>query len=736
MGNIHSTARSPSPSQAAEDPGAELAAEPGGDRILQVVGLHKRYGQLAAVRGIDFAVQRGEIFGLIGPDGAGKTTTFQILAGVMEASAGTVEVLGRSPRDARLGIGYLTQQFSLYLDLSIDENLHYSAGLRQVPEERFQQRRDRYLRLMSLDGFGDRLAGQLSGGMKQKLALCCALVSQPQILLLDEPTTGVDPVSRREFWDVLASLAAQEGVTIVVATPYLDEAERCNRIALMYEGEIQQTGTLQQLRQSLGLHRLELRTTALEDTEQALEAAIAQASSVNSQSGDSQLADPPPVDPQHSESKNLAMPLADVQTFGDRLDVLVADLSQGETAVQRILQATHLPPATLQPADVTLENVFVTRLRQQGADPPFIPFPRSRQGRRANAGQRQQAIATQHLRKTFGSFQAVNDVTLEVRYGEIYGLLGANGAGKTTTIKMLCGLLEPTSGQISLAGRSHDLRDPALRRRIGYMSQKFTLYDDLTIVENLEFYCGVYGVPRALRRRKIDWVLTICGLEGQETMLTGRLPGGWKQRVAFGASVMHEPEILFLDEPTSGVDPLARRQFWRLIEDFARQGTAVLVTTHYLEEAEHCNYLGFMVAGAVVAQGSPSQIKAAQPGQLIEFVTTQTQAASDRLKRQIEPWRVSIFGDRLHVVLDDPDGDIPQVQRILAGDGEADSGTRPGMNTDADSGAIAILSMRPVPFSLEDSFIGIVQRAPEYSPEAGPETRPKTSPETHREPGS
>ncbi len=706
MANIHSTARSSPPSL---DPVGMPEIDPGSDRVLQVVGLHKRYGQLAAVRGIDFAVQQGEIFGLIGPDGAGKTTTFQILAGVMEASAGTVEVLGRSPRDARLGIGYLTQQFSLYLDLSIDENLHYSAGLRQVPAERFKQRRDRYLRLMSLDGFGDRLAGQLSGGMKQKLALCCALVSQPQILLLDEPTTGVDPVSRREFWDVLASLAAHEGVTIVVATPYLDEAERCHRIALMYEGEIQQTGTLKQLRQSLGLHRLELRTTALEDTEQALEAAIAQAV----------------ADPQHPD-----VPLADVQTFGDRLDVLVADLSQGETAVQQILQETQLPPATLQPADVTLENVFVTRLRQQGADPPFIPFPRSRQGRRAQAGERQQAIQTQHLRKTFGRFQAVNDVTLEVRYGEIYGLLGANGAGKTTTIKMLCGLLEPTSGQISLAGRSHDLRDPALRRRIGYMSQKFTLYDDLSIVENLEFYCGVYGVPRALRRRKIDWVLTICGLVGQETMITGRLPGGWKQRVAFGASVMHEPEILFLDEPTSGVDPLARRQFWRLIEDFARQGTAVLVTTHYLEEAEHCNYLGFMVAGAVVAQGSPSQIKAAQPGQLIEFVTTQTQAASDRLKRQIEPWRVSIFGDRLHVVLDDPDGDIPQVQRILAGDGEADSGTSPGMSTGTENGAIAILSMRPVPFSLEDSFIGIVQRAPEYSPETRPETGPETRPET------
>jgi ABC-2 type transport system ATP-binding protein len=211
--------------------------------VINVRGLSKRYGKLAAVREVDFAVRRGEIFGLIGPDGAGKTTTFQILAGVMEATSGNVQVLGRSPREARLGTGYLTQQFSLYLDLSVDENLRYSAGLRQVPPERFEQRRDHYLTLMNLDQFGDRLAGQLSGGMKQKLALCCALVSQPEILLLDEPTTGVDPVSRREFWDILAALA-NAGVTIVVATPYLDEAERCNHIALMYEGEIQAASDL------------------------------------------------------------------------------------------------------------------------------------------------------------------------------------------------------------------------------------------------------------------------------------------------------------------------------------------------------------------------------------------------------------------------------------------------------------------------------------------------------------
>jgi ABC-2 type transport system ATP-binding protein len=656
---------------------ADTAAE---ELVIQVEGLHKRYGKVTAVRGIDFAVRRGEIFGLIGPDGAGKTTTFHILAGVMEATAGNVQVLGQLPRDARLGIGYLTQQFSLYQDLSIDENLRYSAGLRAVESELLRERRAKYLPLMGLERFGSRLAGQLSGGMKQKLALCCALVSQPQILLLDEPTTGVDPVSRREFWDVLATLA-NEGVTIVVATPYLDEAERCNRIALMHEGEIQQIGTLKELRTSLGLYRLEVRTQnleALEATERVLVEQIHHG-----------------VETIHPDRQSISRAIADVQTFGDRLDVLVKNVQTGEAQVRKLLAQHHLPLDTIQTAEATLENVFVTRLRQQGSDPPFIPFPRSRptQGYNKAAPEGRIAIGAYNLRKVFGDFQAVKGVNLEIRYGEIYGLLGANGAGKTTTIKILCGLLEPSSGKISLAGQTRNLRSNELRRRIGYMSQKFTLYDDLTVVQNLEFYCGVYGVARHLRRTKIDWVLATCGLVGRETMLTGQLPGGWKQRVAFGASVMHEPEILFLDEPTSGVDPLARRQFWRLIEEFARAGTAVLVTTHYLEEAEHCNRMGFMVAGEVVTQGSPSQIKAEQPGQLFELVTNRTQAVADLLKTQLEPWRVSIFGESLHLVLDAPDVDIPALRSTLQ------------------EAQLEIHSLRPIPFSLEDAFIGIVQRA-------------------------
>jgi ABC-2 type transport system ATP-binding protein len=635
------------------------------DEFIQIQDLYKQYGQLVAVKGIDLTIKQGEIFGLIGADGAGKTTTFHILAGVMSATSGEVRLLDKNPRDARLYTGYLTQKFSLYQDLSINENLRYTAGLRQVPQKLYQQRRAKYLKLMDLERFSDRLAGRLSGGMKQKLALCCALISRPKILLLDEPTTGVDPVSRREFWDVLAEIAS-EGVTIVVATPYLDEAERCNRIALIHEGEIQQVGTLTQLRDGLGLQRLEVRTQDLETAERIL------------------LGSDDNLSSQHTKN------IVDVQTFGDRLDVLVNNAESAEIEIKHIFNQYQLDLKDIQVTNPTLENVFVNHLRELGDEPEVIPFPSHRSGKAEKLGK--VAISADFLRKDFGSFQAVKNIDLNIRYGEIYGLLGANGAGKTTAIKILCGLLAPTGGKISLAGETSNLRSSELRRRIGYMSQKFTLYDDLSIIQNLEFYCGVYGVPVKLRRQKIDWVLATCGLVGKENMLTGQLPGGWKQRVAFGAAVMHEPEILFLDEPTSGVDPLARRQFWRLINDFARSGTAILVTTHYLEEAEQCNRMGFMVAGEVVAQGSPTEIKAMQPGQLVEIIVDQIQDASNLLKTKLASWQVAIFGDRLHLVLENLDSEIWQIYSILENSG------------------LKVHSLRSIPFSLEDAFISIVQR--------------------------
>jgi ABC-2 type transport system ATP-binding protein len=621
----------------------------------------KRYDAVEAVRGIDIDVAPGEIFGLIGPDGAGKTSTFQILAGVMEPTSGTVEIFGQPARNARSKTGYLTQTFSLYPDLTVAENIRYIGDLRRVPSEEIATRGLQYLKLFDMDRFQDRLAGRLSGGMKQKLALVCALVPQPRVLLLDEPTTGVDPVSRREFWDALAHLAA-EGLTIMVATPYLDEAERCHRVALMHQGVIHQTGTPLQVRDRLHAKRLELRTPNLAKAELIL-----------------------------SQSAGEGREILDVQRFGDRLDLLVPSPELAKEFVVSSLSSAHLDISEIRTDEPTLENAFVATLRNLGQEIRSAPFP----GHHDHANLRGQiAIGATDLTKQFGSFVAVKHVNVQIRYGEIYGLLGANGAGKTTTIKMLCGLLAPSSGKMQLAGESGSLRSQAVRERIGYMSQKFSLYDDLTIEQNLEFFAGVYGVPEEEREEKRRWALSFSGLEGKEKLITGSLPGGWKQRVALGAAIMHEPSVLFLDEPTSGVDPLARRAFWTVINRLADLGAAILVTTHYLEEAEQCNRLGFMVAGELVAEGTPSEIKSRQEGHLLEFVTDQPQMAADVLKKTLDRWKVSLFGDRLHVITEEtPEVGIRQTTDELMKHG------------------VHVLNAREERFSLEDVFIGIVEKA-------------------------
>jgi ABC-2 type transport system ATP-binding protein len=645
--------------------GASGVHEADGQRpvAIRVQNLRKRYGTIEAVCGISLVVGEGEIFGLIGPDGAGKTTTFQILAGVMEATSGTAEVFGRPARETRAQTGYLTQAFSLYPDLTVSENIRYIGDLRHVPPAEIADRGHRYLQMFDMDRFADRLAGRLSGGMKQKLSLVCALVPEPRILLLDEPTTGVDPVSRREFWDVLAHLA-MGGLTILVATPYLDEAERCNRVALMHLGEIQQMGTPSELRSRLHAKRMELRTTNLGEAERVL----------SSLSG-----------PEHE--------ILDVQRFGDRLDLVTQDPEKARRILDERLAAEGIVVEDVRIDDPTLENIFVSTLRNLGHEMHDTAFP----GRHSHKDLRGQvAIGGKDLSMQFGSFKAVNNLNVEVHYGEIYGLLGANGAGKTTTIKMLCGLLDPTRGEIQLAGArgSAGARSTRVRQRIGYMSQKFSLYDDLTIQENLEFFAGVYGVPEDEREEKRQWVLSFSGLEGKQDQITGSLPGGWKQRVAFGAAIMHEPSVLFLDEPTSGVDPLARRAFWTMINRLADAGTAVLVTTHYLEEAEQCNRLGLMVAGEFVAEGSPSGIKSRQTGHLLEFVVDQPQRAADVLKVDAERWRVSLFGDRLHVITDDDmeRGKQATIEKLRAN-------------------GIRVLHVQEGRFTLEDVFISVVEKA-------------------------
>jgi len=643
---------------------------------ISVRGLWKRYGAIQAVRGIDFEVREGEIFGLIGPDGSGKTSTFQILAGVMEATSGTGEVFGRPAREARSQTGYLTQTFSLYPDLSVSENIRYIGDLRRLPPGEIVRRGRRYLEMFNMDRFSDRLAGRLSGGMKQKLSLACALVPQPRVLILDEPTTGVDPVSRREFWDALARLTA-EGLTILVATPYLDEAERCHRVALMHLGKIRQIGTPAELRASLHAKRLELRTPTLAQAEESI-------SLING-----------------PDEK-----IMDVQRFGDRLDVMVTKPDEAKRILTERLSAAGLVIDEIRVDDPTLENTFVATLRGLGRQAHATLFPSSHLHRDLRG---KIAIAAKGLGKQFGSFTAVKDVHIEIRYGEIYGLLGANGAGKTTTIKMLCGLLDPTDGEIHFAGEQRNLRSQAVRQQIGYMSQKFSLYDDLTIQENLDFFAGIYGVPRHQREEKKRWVLSFSGLEGRQDQITGSLPGGWKQRVAFGTAIMHEPNVLFLDEPTSGVDPLARRAFWRVINQLADWGAAILVTTHYLEEAEQCNRIGLMVAGELAAEGSPSDIKNRQRGHLLEFIVNQPQRAADLLKEDGERWRVSLFGDRLHIITDeDAETGMEAMTRRLRANG------------------ISVISVREDRFSLEDVFINVVEQA-RHQGIAGSEGQGKSS---------
>jgi ABC-2 type transport system ATP-binding protein len=573
-------------------------------------------------------------------------------------------IFGKAAGEARARTGYLSQTFSLYPDLSVRENIRYLGDLRHVPPAEIEERGTRYLKMFDMDRFSNRLAAQLSGGMKQKLALACALVSEPDILLLDEPTTGVDPVSRREFWDTLAHLAGQ-GLTVLVATPYLDEAERCHRIALIHLGEIQQIGTPDEFRESLNAKRIELRTPDLRKCLQAVQKIVGRDADI-----------------------------FDAQRFGDRLDLLSHSPEAAERKVEEVLRAEGITIDSVRIDQPTLENTFVATLRSLSQEMRDTPFP----GRRDHRNKRGQiAIGAEHITKKFGSFTAVHDVSLQVHYGEIYGLLGANGAGKTTTIKMLCGLLEASTGKMQLAGERGAFRSTEVRQQIGYMSQKFSLYDDLTIAENLDFFGGVYGVPAEELKEKEKWVLDFSGLEGKEQQVTGSLPGGWKQRVAFGSAIMHEPGIVFLDEPTSGVDPLARRAFWRMINHLADAGTAVLVTTHYLEEAEQCNRLGLMVAGELLVEGTPSEVKARQQGRLLEFRVDQPQRAADLLKSEAAHWRVALFGNRLHIITDS----------------DVETGIRENTQR-LEAAGIRVLEAREGRFSLEDVFISVVEQAREH----------------------
>ena len=462
------------------------------DEAIIVKNVSKSYGKVQALDDVSFSVGKGEVFGLIGPDGAGKTSMFRILCSLLLPETGTASVDGfdvvKQMRQVRCRVGYMPGKFSLYQDLTIEENLNFFATLfGTTVEEGYDSIKAIY---SQIERFKDRKAGALSGGMKQKLALSCALVHSPSVLFLDEPTTGVDPVSRKELWEMLLMLK-KRGITIVASTPYLDEVRCCERVAFLDHGKIR-----------------------------------------------------------------------DIDTPDIILD--------------------------------RFKDVF---------NPPGIEHEKTTETKDENV------IEVSHLVKAFGSFHAVDDISFSVKRGEIFGFLGANGAGKTTAMHMLTGLNQPTSGTGTVVGYDIRTQYEEIKKHIGYMSQKFSLYEDLTIAENIRLFAGIYGMKDDEIRHKTDELMERLKFTEHKNDLVGSLPLGWKQKLAFSVSIFHEPGVVFLDEPAGGVDPATRRQFWELIYDAAARGITVFVTTHYMDEAEYCDRISIMVDGKIKAMGTPAALK-------------------------------------------------------------------------------------------------------------------------------
>ena len=474
---------------------------------IEVHNVSKSYGRVKALDDISFSVGKGEVFGLIGPDGAGKTSLYRILCTLLRPDAGNASVEGfdtvSQMKEIRRRVGYMPGKFSLYQDLTVEENLKFFATLfGTTVEEGYDSIKAIY---QQIERFRDRKAGALSGGMKQKLALSCALVHSPSILFLDEPTTGVDPVSRKEFWDMLGTLK-KRGITIVASTPYLDEVRRCDRVAFLNYGHI----------------------------------------------------------------NGIDTPEVILEQFKDVFN----------------------PEPPLRPS-----------VSEMGMDSSAPEVPSQ------GDGGGESVIEVQHLVKAFGTFRAVDDISFSVKRGEIFGFLGANGAGKTTAMHMLTGLNQPTSGTGTVVGYDIRTEYEQIKKHIGYMSQRFSLYEDLTVSENIRLFAGIYGMKDKEIARKTDELLERLQFAEHKNDLVSSLPLGWKQKLAFSVAIFHEPGVVFLDEPTGGVDPATRRQFWELIYDAASRGITVFVTTHYMDEAEYCDRISIMVDGKISAIGTPEELK-------------------------------------------------------------------------------------------------------------------------------
>ncbi len=617
-----------------------------GDVMIRARGLAKTYGKKAkkveAVRGVDLEVRRGQIFGLVGPDGAGKTTTIQMLCGILTPSGGEVQVAGVDVVHDSEGlggkVGYMSEGFTLYGSLSVEENIDFFAELYRVPPDVAAERKERLLRFARLEEARGRRAEHLSGGMKKKLALACNLIHQPEVLFLDEPTTGVDPVSRQEFWKLLYEFLA-EGITIFVSTPYMDEAERCHMVGLLRRGKLIAYDTPGALKRSL-------QGVAVDLVARPQMQAVAR------------LREMPGV--------------SQVQVFGERLHLLLRDGSARIKALRKELTASGVEVLEMETTSPSLEDVFIAALEAQREAPASARPPGEMEvilagpERTGEVGEDDIAVRAEGLTKRFGSVTAVDNVSFHVRRGEIFGFLGPNGSGKTTTIRMLCGLLEPTAGRATVAGFDIKRQRSAMKPRIGYMSQRFSLYNDLTVEENIRFYGDVYDLPPSRLEERKRWVLEMAGLAGKEHLLARDLSGGWKQRLALGCAVLHDPEILFLDEPTSGVDPVSRREFWDLIFTLSLQGVTVFITTHYMDEAEHCHTLGLLHQGRLIARGSPARLRSEMKlGSLLEVPVRDPLAALVPLEEVAGIIQTSIFGDKLHVLVWDAKSGKRAVEEAL-----------------------------------------------------------------------
>jgi ABC-2 type transport system ATP-binding protein len=531
-----------------------------------------------ALDGVSLDVCHGRLTALVGPDGAGKTTLLRLVAGLMVADAGVLQVLGidvaADPHQVQSRLGYMPQKFGLYEDLSVLENLNLYADLHGVTAQERQQQYPRLMEMTALRPFTHRLAGRLSGGMKQKLGLACTLVRAPELLLLDEPTVGVDPLSRRELWEIILHLVQAQGLTVLLSTSYLDEAERCQHVVVLHEGKVLAQGAPVDVT-GLAAGRTFLAEPRAGQPARGLQARL--------------LDDPDVVD---------AVPEGGLVRFVQ---------TQHGQRNSRPPEASPCAGIAITPVQARFEDGFMVLVQQttaqrHAAGPLTLDRPLERHGGEA-------VVQVRDLVRRFGTFTAVDHVSFEVRRGEIFGLLGPNGAGKTTTFRMLCGLLPATGGTLRVADMDLRRARASARQRIGYVAQKFSLYGALSVTENLAFFASAYGLRGARKHDRIDWALQQFALASLAHLSSGQLPGGYKQRLAMAAALLHEPEILFLDEPTSGADPLARREFWRRITTLAEQGVTVIITTHFMEEAEYCDRVVILDAGRVLAQGRPAEIR-------------------------------------------------------------------------------------------------------------------------------